>query len=252
MALGGAGPDVGGARPLQDRAGGDPFELLPAIDPPLESRRLHIARRRHGVAHPARELEAGRGVRRLHLGMDVRRRIAAHRPGVQVAQMRQVHEIVDHQHVVGLDGIAVVLVGPMGLVVVVGEIDDQRGVGVRPHRPSRSRGTGSFPPADSCARARCRKFGLPRDRDAPAAAVEGEAVIAALDAARHELAVRQGSRAVAAAVHERGGSPLVVPEENDRLVADAARQRLLPELVRPGRNVPSVANEHRWLPKLGR
>src|SRR5690242_210921 len=33
-----ARPDVGGAGPLQHRAGRDPFELLPAIDPSLEPR----------------------------------------------------------------------------------------------------------------------------------------------------------------------------------------------------------------------
>src|SRR5258708_39936019 len=83
----------------------------------------------------------------------------------------------------------------------------------------------------------------------PATAVEGEAVIAALDAGRHDFAERQGRRAMAAAVDKRRGSAIAIPEENDGLVANAAGQGLLPELVRPGRDVPNVTNEHRELPK---
>ena len=56
----GAGADIGGAGPLQDAAGRDPLEFLPAIDPALEARGLHIGRRRHRVAHPAGELDAAR------------------------------------------------------------------------------------------------------------------------------------------------------------------------------------------------
>ena len=98
-----AGANIRGAGPLQDRAGGDPFKLMPAVDPPLESCRLNVARRGHRVAHPTRELDAGGSAIRIHLGVDMRRRVAAHRLAVEVAQMSQVHEIVDHQHVVGVD-----------------------------------------------------------------------------------------------------------------------------------------------------
>src|SRR6185503_20965552 len=92
--------------------------------------------------------------------------------------------------------------------------------------------------------------GLPRDRDALAAAVEGEAVIAALDSGRHDFAVRQRRGAMATAVDQRGGPPLAVAEQDDRLVADAARQRLLSDLVGPGGDVPGIADQHvssrRW------
>src|SRR5262249_13397884 len=130
-------------------------------------------------------------------------------------------EIVDHQHIVGLDGIAVVLVRPMGFVVVVGEVDypDRVGLGRVAHPDPKELVLLSkrvAPHAHAVG-----NVALPRYRDAPAAAVEGKAVITALNAARHYLAQRQGRRAVAAAVDERGWSAVVVPEQNDRLVADA-------------------------------
>src|SRR5438093_9867917 len=86
LALVSTGASLRSARPLQDGAGCHPFELLPAIHPALEARRFYVTGRRHRVPHPARKLDAGRGVDRLHLGVDVRRWIAAHCPGMLVPQ----------------------------------------------------------------------------------------------------------------------------------------------------------------------
>ena len=116
---------IGRAGPLQDRARRDELEDLAAIDAALKSRCLDIARRGHRVFHPSREFEPRRRAGRLHLRADMRRRVAADRLGVQIAEMRQVHQIVDHQHVIAFDRIHVVLVRPGRLVVVIGEIDDQ-------------------------------------------------------------------------------------------------------------------------------
>ena len=137
----------------------------------------------------------------------------------------------------------------MGLVVMVGEIDD-------PAHVSAGRVTHPDPYElvlfDEWVALHAHAVGnmaLTRNHDAPAAAVEGEAMVAALDAGWHDFASGQRCGAVTATVDERGSSAGVITEKNDGLVADAAGQRLLPDLVRPGRDVPSVTNEHRELPK---
>jgi hypothetical protein len=66
---------------------------------------------------------------RFHLGFDMGTRIAADGAGMQIAEMRQVHRIVDHQHVVAVDRIDGVLVRPMGPIVMIRKIDDLGRVG---------------------------------------------------------------------------------------------------------------------------
>ena len=86
----------------------------------------------------------------------MRRRVAAHGPGVEIAEMRQIHQIVDHQHVVALDRIDVVLVGPPAGIVVIGKIDDLSPGRRAPDRPSRSTRAGPSRPRDRSAPGRLR------------------------------------------------------------------------------------------------
>src|SRR5260370_5561592 len=138
----------------------------------------------------------------------------------------------------------------MGAVGVGGEVDDQARGGactLAPPDPDKLVlfRDGVAPHAHAVG-----NVALPRYRSAGAAAVEGEAVIATLDACRDDLAQRQRRRAVAAAVEQRGRLAARVAEEHDRVVADAAGERFFLELVGAGGNVPGVSNKHDYPPEM--
>src|ERR1700730_6595775 len=175
----------------------------------------------------------------------MRRGIAANRLGVQVAEMRQVHQIVDHQHVIGLDRIDVVLVGPFAGFVVVGKIDDPVGIGpgcVAHPYPYQL----VFFDCGIAAHLRvCRYLLLPGDAHAAARSVDDEAVIAALDSLLDDGAHAKRRSAVAAAGGERPDAARTVAKQPDGLVKDSPRQRLFAaDLVRPGADVPRITQQH--------
>ena len=76
-------------------------------------------------------------------------------------------------------------------------------------------------------------------------AVEDEPVIAALEAGLGDRSEMQRRRAMATAVGKGCRAVLVVAKQHDRLVADAAGDRLRPEFVGPGGDVPGVTEQHR-------
>src|SRR5260370_34878099 len=109
----------------------------------------------------------------------------------------------------------------MGAVGVGGEVDDQARGGactLAPPDPDKLVlfRDGVAPHAHAVG-----NVALPRYRDAGAAAVEGEAVIATLDACRDDLAQRQRPRAGAPAAEPRDRWSPRGAEEPERCVADA-------------------------------
>ena len=85
---------------------------------------------------------------------------------------------------------------------------------------------------------------LAGDADAGAGAVEDQTMIAALQAFLDDLAHVQRRATVAAHVEQRRDAVLLVAEQHDGLVADAAGQRGFADLIGPGGDVPGVADEH--------
>ena len=157
--------------------------------------------------------------------------------------MRQVHQVVDHQHVVALDVHDLLAIGPFRRVVVPGVGDDFALVG--------ERGIAHPDPDDAVLldhrigthlRHR-RNVGLTGNFDALAGAVEDEPMIAALEAIFDNLAVAERSGAMAAAILERGGLARGVAEQHQSLVHDGAGENAVFDLIRPARDVPSVADE---------
>ena len=239
-----------GAGPLQNGVRCHEFEFLAAVDTALEAGCLHIARRRQRVPQPPRELEAGRGPHRFHIRVDMGAGIAADGAGMQIPEMRQVHQIVDHQHVIAFDRVDGVLVGPMRRIVVIGEIDDLGGVGQRrvthpdPHQlVLLDRRIAAHP----CV---LRDEFLPGDRHAAPGRVENEAVIAALEAGLDKVAEMQRCGTMAAPVDKCRRLACAAAEQHDRIAADAAAERLLAELAGPRADIPSIAQQHGPSPRL--
>ena len=86
-----------------------------------------------------------------------------------------------------------------------------------------------------------RHLRLAGDFHAGAGRVEFQPVIAALQDVADDLALRQRQVPVAAAVFQRDRVPGAVPEQDERLVQDGARQRFVRRhLVIPGSGVPGV------------
>jgi len=122
---------------------------------------------------------------------------------MQIPEMRQVHQIVDHQHVIAFDRVDGVLVRPARRIVMVREINDlgrvsQRGIThPQPHQLILLDGL-------IAAHLRVpRDQLLPWDRHASSGGIENEAVIAALDAGLDDAAEMQRRGAMAAAIGKR-------------------------------------------------
>ena len=140
-------------------------------------------------------------------------RVAADGALVHVTQVGEVHQVVDEQHEVALDVVVLRLVRPVLVVVVPGIGNDGRGIGLR-------RIAGPDPEElvlldeRIALHARARRDAvLAGDVDALAAAVEHQAVVAALQALGDHLAARERSAAVRAAVLERRGFAVGVAEQ---------------------------------------
>ena len=178
----------------------------------------------------------------------MRRGVAAHRLGVEIAEMRQVHQIVDHQHVIGLDRIDVVLVGPPRAIVMIRKVDDPGHVGLgRITHPQPyqlvllDRGVAPHPGV-------FRDQHLPGNPHAATRSVDDEAVIAALNPVSDHRAHMERRTPMTAAVGECSDAVRAVAKQHDRLVADAAGERLCADLIGPGGDVPGVTQQHRQPP----
>ena len=201
------------------------LEALAAVDAALEADRLHVGRRRHGIQHPAGEPHAVRRALHIHLRLDMLRGIAADGGDVDVAEMRQVHQVVHHQHGGRFDRIHGVLVRPVDRVVVIRPAHDLAGIGLRriAHPDPDERVLLHYREA---AHARALEDAvLAGHVHAGAGAIEDQAVVAAFQAALDHLADVQRRAAMAAHVEQRRGVVLLIAIEHDRFVADPPRQR---------------------------
>ena len=188
---------------------------------------LHIGRRRHGVQHPAGEFQPARRAHRIHLRLDMDRRVAADGGDMDIAEMRQVHQVVHHQHGGGLDGIGRVLVRPVRGVVVPGIATRSSPGRPLPDRPSRS--TAMHPARPGGRRATRARSGMrswPGMRTQCAGAVEGQAVVAAGEAVLgRPCRWCSGAPRWQHMSSKRGGSSAGVAEQHNGFIADAASKR---------------------------
>ena len=158
-------------------------------------------------------------------------------------EMREVQQVVDQPAVVRLEMEIARRRDPVGIVkpVVVGNqalIRERRIAHPDPDpAPALDHRIGPH------RRAR-RNRRLPGDRNAAAGAVEGEAVIAALQPVVYDAAHRQGQRAMAAAIFQRDGGTIGAAIEHDWLVEDGARNRRVLDVGAPRRDIPLIAQEH--------
>ena len=233
------------ARPLEDRGRGDVFELLAPVDRPLETDRPDEAGRRRHVAHLADQHHARRSPLDFHFGRRMDQRRAADGPGVEIAQMRQVHQIVHHHHVVSGDAEHRAPVRPAIRPVVVWVIEDRVLVG---ERRIAHPDPDELLPLHHRIAAHTRVAGdtlLTRDADATPGPVVDQPVIAALDSLRHDASVGERRAAVAAPVLQRRRPAVRVAEQHDRLVHDRPGERLVADLLRPGGHIPCIPQKRR-------
>ena len=195
--------------------------------------------------HFAGQQDARRSPFDLHFGGGMGHRGTADGPGMDISQVRQIHQVVDHHHVVGGDAEHRAPVRPAIRLVVVGKIEDRALVGER--RIAHPDPDELLPLHDGVA-LHPRLAGDPllaRDADASPRSVVDQPVIAALDPVGHDGPVGQRRAAVAAPVLQRGRPAVRVAEQDDGLVHDRPGERLLADLFRPGGNVPGVPQERR-------
>ena len=161
--------------------------------------------------------------------------------GVHIGFVRQVHQVVDHEAVIGLDVVEPTAKGPVGVVVPV-LVGNGGGVGLG----------GVTGPDPDKAVALHRRVGADGRKAADALAGHGhglavathhQAVVAAHELAFADAAQRQRRAAVRAKVFERGHAAVGLAVEHQLLVADGAAQRLIAEFVRLRGDVPGVDRE---------
>ena len=157
--------------------------------------------------------------------------------------VRGVEQVVHQPEVVAAHGHAVALGQPPAGVVVVLDVDD--GVVARQRRVAHPDEEQSVAVAHRvAAHARMRGDALLRRRvDAAAAAVEGQAVVAALEGVALDAAHRQRQPAVRAGVLQRHGRATLGAVEHHRLAEQAPRHGRAAHLAREGRRVPRVPEE---------
>ena len=164
---------------------------------------------------------------------------------VHIGLVRQVHQVVDHQPVVGLDVVKPAAVGPLGVVVPL-HVRDQRRVGLvlvtwpdpdEPvalhHRKAADRGEA----ADALA----------GHGDRLAVATHFQPVVATDQLALADVAQRQRGAAVRAEIFHRRDLALLGPVEHDGLVADGAAQGLFVDFFGRAGHIPGEGGEHACL-----
>ena len=122
------------------------------------------------------------------------------RSTVDISEMRQIHQIVHHQHVVGLDVEYIPSVRPLVRKIKIGEIDDFRLISQRwiTHPdPDNSLALNHRIAFDVC---RGWDRVLTRNLDTVAGPIKGQSVIPALQAIFHDFAMSQRRTAMTTAV----------------------------------------------------
>jgi hypothetical protein len=158
--------------------------------------------------------------------------------------MRKVHQVIEHEQIIGAQMHHRMLMRPDAGIVVVGIADDLRGIGFfRVTHPHPYEGVALDHRIGSHLRAR-RHLMVPRYEDTLSRRVESQAVISALDAARDHLAQGERRAAMAASILKRGDRARSIAKQHHRLAEDPARERALCDFVRPCRDIPGVANKH--------
>ena len=84
--------------------------------------------------------------------------------------------------------------------------------------------------------------GWPGIRTQRPRAIEGHAMVAALDGVAAEPSHGEGGEAVRAGVLERGDRSRTGAIEHDALPENAPRRQRVNDIARPGRRVPGIAN----------
>ena len=164
-----------------------------------------------------------------------------HAQGREVGLVRKVHQVVDHQAVVGLHVVQAAAIGPLRVVgpVQVGQLV-LAGLGrVAGPDPDEAVLLDDGKAADR----REATHALARHRDGLAVAAHLQAVVAANELALHHPAQRQRRAAVRAEVLQRRDPAVVAAVEDDALATDGAAQRLVVDLARRGGHVPGIADE---------
>ena len=164
--------------------------------------------------------------------------------------VRQVQKIVHKKAVVALDMEMAAGRSPFWIVVPV-KIRNFRGVGglgIAHPEPYPAPFLDQRISADPAARRHVR---LSRNLDAPALRIEFQPVIGALQRIPDQLALRQRHAAVRAGVGHRDRRPVLFAEEYDGFVEDMALQQRAADLVRHGRDIPVIPQEHRTVLHYG-
>jgi hypothetical protein len=161
----------------------------------------------------------------------------------------EVEDVVDQQLIVAFDVKRAVNAAPAGFDVLA-EVGDQCWIGKRRlAEPHENEAMDFARGKTSCAEI-AADGNIPWHMGASAVGGEADAVIAALDGIADDLAGGERRLAVGAAIGERGDGPVLRAKDDQRLVADRARQRLCAEFGGGCGGVPLIAKEwgHRCPP----
>jgi hypothetical protein len=162
--------------------------------------------------------------------------------GVHIGLVGEVHQVVDHQTVVGLDVIQAAAVCPFGVVMPFHDRDQCRVCLVPLAGPDPYESVALFHREASNGRKAADT--LARHGDGLAVATHLQPVVPA-----HQLAIAdtaQGERraAVGAKIFHGRDFPFLCPVKGDALVADGAPQRFVGQLLGRAGHIPGVFREH--------
>ena len=215
--------------------------IMPAVDVAGEASERLEEPDRFGIADPAPGDDGGAA--RPHMDRHVLGGRVAERRRVDEAHMRRIDEVFGDIEIVRPDvQLVAVMQVPVG-VTQFGQIEHRGGVG--PRRIA-------HPDPDDAMRlvhrkgidiGRGRQVVLPRHAHASARAVEGHAMIAALDRVADPLAAAQRQLAVRATVLERHDPAVRGAEHHQVLRQDRERRQRLAEIRRPAGDVPGILHE---------
>ena len=186
-------------------------------------------------------LDGDRIGRSVDLGLDPRVDTIAERRGVQIVGVAEVHDILDHQHVVRFS--LEMPYNPRGWRNPIDEtkIGYEGGIGgilvAQPHPQGIM--TGHDWIGGDAQRGNDRTVWIAYAHALP---VECKAVVAADRRSVLDLATRQGREPVRAAV-EKSGKAAIRLKEKKRNVGDDARQMTVDKLIKPCAQIPYVAQE---------
>ena len=237
-----AGARIVNTGPLQYGRRRDVFEIHAAIDLAFESSRFPERRRGRRVGHPAVEMGPAVRARGGHLSTVVFFGITADRRAMDISQMGQIHQIVDHEHVVRGNIVPADVEVIFVRLILIKVIDDLVFVGegrITHPDPDRILSFDDGKRPDGKIRIRL----LARIVDAFAVCVEDQTVITAHQTLFDRTAKRKLYAPVAAPVFKRGGSAVSVSEQDQRPVQDFPGNGSLAQFGGPCADVPSIVNQ---------